>query len=135
MLKIIVILYLGILSIYDLRTKSVPTVLLGLGALVIGGLGLWQHGVWAVLAGCVPGAALCVLSLLRPQSLGLGDGLTVWIAGGALGLADCFVWLLCGFGLAGLMGLWRLLFRKNKPQEQIPLIPFLFLAAAGEALL
>lgn len=135
MLKIIIIIFLGILSIYDLRAKSVPTALLGLGALVIGGLGLWEHGAWSVLAGCMPGAALLVIAILRPQSLGAGDGLTVMIAGGAMGLADCFVWLLYGFGLAGAAGIWKLLMKKKRPQEQMALLPFLFLAAAGEALL
>lgn len=135
MLKIIIILFLGILSLYDLRSKSVPSVLLWLGALVIGGFGLYQHGIGSVLAGCVPGSALLVISVVRPGSLGMGDGLTAMIVGGAMGLADCFVWLLYGFGLAGIVGIWRLLIRKDTLQEQMALMPFLFLAAIGEALL
>lgn len=134
-MQILIIVFLGVLSVYDLRTKSVPAALLWLGAVFLGGLGLWEHGVWAVLAGCVPGAALLVLSILRPRSLGMGDGLTVMIVGGAMGLADCFVWLLYGFGLAGLAGIWRLLIRKHRLQEQMALLPFLFLAAVWEVLL
>lgn len=135
MVKLVIVLFLGVLSVYDLRARSVPTVLLWLGAVLLGGLGLWEHGAWAVLAGCVPGMALFVLSLVRPQSLGTGDGVTVMIVGGAMGLADCFVWLLWGFGLAGIAGIWRILIRKNRLQEQMALMPFLFLAAAGEVLL
>lgn len=135
MLTLLSIIFLGVLSICDLRTRSVPLALLGLGALILGGLGLWEHGLWTVLAGCVPGAALLVIALLRPQSLGTGDGLTVMIAGGAMGLAEGVVWILCGFGLAGIAGIWRLLIKKDNPREQMPLLPFLFLAAVWRALL
>ncbi len=134
-LTAIVIIYLLILSVYDLREKCLPVRLLLAGAAVIVPISLFQNGAAAAAAGCLPGVLLLMISLALPQCLGAGDGLVVMTTGAAWGLGACCSWLLLGFVLAAAFGLWKIVIRKESGKEQIALLPFLLLAAIGECLL
>ncbi len=134
-LTVFVIVYLLIFSVYDLREKSLPVWLLLTGAAVIVSLSLIQNAAVSAAMGCIPGALLLVISLALPQSLGRGDGLVVMTAGAAWGFSICCRWLLLGFVLAAVFGLWKIVVRRESGKEQIALLPFLLLAAIGECLL
>ncbi len=135
MLTAAVMIFLLILSICDLREKSLPVWLLLAGAVVIGSFSLWENGLAETALGCIPGIALLFISLALPHCLGTGDGLVVMTVGAAWGLYACCRWLLLGFTLAAAVGLWKMLIRKRSGKEQIALLPFLLLAAIGECLI
>ncbi|MCD7806403.1 MAG: hypothetical protein LUH19_03570 [Lachnospiraceae bacterium] len=135
MLSMAVILFLGILSVYDIREKKLPLWLLLAGGTLLGGVSLLEKEPAAVLAGCVPGAVLLLTAAALPQSLGTGDGLITLAVGAAWGVTTCCRWLFLGFAFAAVVSLWKLLVRKEKGKEQIALVPFLFLAAIGECII
>ncbi|MCD8380583.1 MAG: prepilin peptidase [Lachnospiraceae bacterium] len=135
MLTAAVMIFLLILSVYDLREKALPVRILLIGAALIVPVSLWENEPAQVIAGCVPGVLLLAVSLALPHCLGAGDGLVVMTVGAAWGLFACLSWLFMGFLLAAVVSLWKMLVQKESGKEQIALLPFLFIAAIGEFLL
>ena len=127
----LLILVLLIASFTDLRDRVVPNGLtLGaalIGTVLAGSAGLPALGS-AVFAGVAVSAPLLVVSLARPEGIGMGDVKLVAVLGIFLGW-QAVPALLAGCLLAGLAGVLACLGSRKPPsQVTLPLVPFL---AAG----
>lgn len=133
MLKIILLLYLGILSIYDGKKCKVPLIWLILG-LIIATVTVvwdclshpikWQWIAMAALLGTLPGLFMLLVGYIT-RKVGYGDGLVLIAVGILVGYRICFL-LVC-FSLL-LMSVWcmiLLLRKKGNRNTRIPYLPFL----------
>ena len=122
------LIYFGILSVWDVRHREVPVYLLLAGLLAGLICGICGGGGWLVFMGVIPGLLLIFMGFLTKDKVGYGDGIMVIILGLVLGWPDSFVvYMLAQFGV--LLFAVGLMVVKRAPRDaQIPFAPFL---AAG----
>ncbi len=76
----------------------------------------------------LPGLFLLVLAWLTKESIGYGDGISVILLGGMVGLRNC-IWVLCiSLLLLSLAGLVLLVIKRVDRKTKIPYLPFLLAA-------
>ena len=76
---------------------------------------------------------LLIFSVLMPKGIGIGDGILAIIYGIVYGWMRTCVWLIAGFLMAAVFGVFCYLFQRAKSML-IPLVPFLMLAHVGMCL-
>ena len=122
------LLFLGILALYDIRWKTIPTiwiVVFGIAAVVYFAAG---NGVDKAMICVLPGMALLFLAFLTGEQIGFGDGMVALVIGFFLGGGLCTIMVSIGIMMTGIFSLYRLM-RGNK--EPVPLIPFFLAAMEG----
>ena len=119
---------LAAVAVYDVRDRRVPNRLVLPASVACGALTLATGAHVALLAGIVVVIALAVISLARPDALGMGDAkLALLIVLGLDGRA--LVAIAVGLAIAALAGLALVAGRGRKAwRGSLPLAPFL---AAG----
>lgn len=120
-----------VVSVTDLRQRVIPNRVLLLAAAAAVALSLF-HGPMTLpedlLAAAVVSAPLVVVSLLRPDGMGMGDAKLVAVIGLFMGW-QALPALLIGLALAGMTGVLIALGKRLPPSRTaLPLAPFL---AAG----
>lgn len=117
-------------TIEDCRRKRI---LLG-PVLLFGILGLILHlyyrniSIWNLLAGCLIGVILLLISKVTSGKIGIGDGLILIVTGVYLGFEDNTILFMHGLLFCGIWSLILLVTRKKKGTDEVPFIPFLLLA-------
>ncbi len=119
-----------ILSVEDIRTRRIPTVIL-YPFLVCGIL-------WGILRGdpvqfvlsAVPGAVSLVIARVSGEKIGYGDGLVMLSLGGLIGCKGTVFAIMSGIMLSGLFSLGLIIFcrigkKKISKDSRIPFLPFL----------
>lgn len=128
----ILLLYLLILSVYDIRSRRVPVLLL-----IIGCVGVLMNFVCELIAGqqtllqpilgMIPGILFLVIAWLSGKA-GYADGIIlIWI-GILCGYRDSLLVFGAGLMMASTISIILLMLQKVNRQTRIPFIPFL---AAG----
>ena len=129
---VILLLYLLLLSIYDIRGLRVPALLLTIGCIGIGINAVWelctgQQTLLQSMLGVIPGILFLVIAWVSGKA-GYADGIIlIWI-GIMCGYRDSFLVLAASLMLASTISIILLMLRKVNRQSRIPYIPFL---AAG----
>lgn len=125
MIYICLIIYFGLLSVWDVRRKEIPTKFLLVGLLAGLVYGIYREDGWILLMGVIPGVLLILMSFLTKEKVGYGDGVMVIILGLVLGWPDSFlVYMLAQFGVL-LFAIGLLAAKKISRDAQIPFAPFL----------
>lgn len=127
--RILVIVWLLWLGVYDIRYKKVPVWLVAIGFLgVITGLGYsWWSGsqrIREIVFGMFPGFVLLGIAMATKQA-GWIDGVIVMLLGAAIGWRECFMAVMLGLLLLSVFGLGLLLFKRVSGKTKIPFVPFL----------
>lgn len=125
--------YLGVLSIFDIRFKKVPVLLMAAGGLAaLGYLGITCYENGAVLqsaAAELAGAWLPGLFMLAAAWLtgkvGYGDGCILLITGCFLGSRKMAAVFAVSLLLAALLAAVLLLLRRRGRNDKLPYLPFL----------
>lgn len=119
--------FLGVLSVSDIRTKTIPgwippvyCLAVGILHLVLSDLPLWQ-----LTAGLIPGGILLLLSWVFSSSVGAGDALAVLACGCALGLELEFAALTAALVICAIFGTVLLVRKKVRRSDTLPFLPFL----------
>lgn len=122
--------YLAVLSFQDIKQKKVSLWLLLAG--VIGGVcyAIVQQRGFRVLGDILPGTLMCMMILLAPKALGIGDGIVGVIYGLFYGWRSTCVCLMLAFGLTVIVGVTLCIGRSGR-RIQIPFIPFLMAVHVG----
>ncbi len=120
-------IFLCILSISDLRTRTIPGWSAVMFCAVMGVLHLVRADlpILEILAGMVPGLVLLLLSKLFSASLGMGDGLVVLACGCALGPEREFAALTAALVFCGIFSIILLILKRAKRTDCLPFLPFL----------
>lgn len=121
--------WLVALSAMDVRKKSVPLWLLGVGAagtaavLLTGKLGGSMDG-WQLCRSMFPGAVFLAAAAATGKA-GCGDGIVLLMLGLVSGSEVCLFALMAGLFLTALFSGTMLALRKVKRSTRIPFLPFL----------
>ena len=128
------ILILAFCCYFDIKNKSIPSILLIVGVVVTimdmflqGVLGNFQEILYDRIMGAVPGAMLLVLYLITNKKVGMGDGILLMTLGLLLGFEHILVIFCIGLFLQSLLASFLLVFKKANKHTQIPFVPFLML--------
>ena len=119
---------LGVHSIEDVRDKKITVTL----TLFSGIVGVFLHlifpgqSIFEMLTGMLAGAGVLLLGRLTGGKIGAGDGIVFMLTGLYLGAARNILLMCISFALAGLWGMFLLIFRRAKKDCRIPFVPFLF---------
>lgn len=128
--KVICTCYLGVLSLADIRNRTLPCWLLGVGmilALMYRGI---ERGDPAVLwiAGAVMGAGFFIISKITREALGYGDSVLIGILGIYLGIRELTGLLLTAFLLTAIYAAFSLMKKRFRRKTAFPFVPFLEVA-------
>ena len=119
--------FLCLLSVYDIRTKTIPCRAAPVFGAAVGILHLLLKDLplSRLAAGLLPGAVLLFVSLAFRSMLGGGDGLVVMACGAALGPERTFAALTTAFVLCAIFSIILLLLKKVRRSDTLPFLPFL----------
>ena len=129
MAKILVLLWLAGLSIFDIRHKSVPVWMVIMGAAGIIGWGICGYAAGrnndiGCLLGMVPGAVLLLLAI-STRKVGWVDGVILLFLGSILGIQGSILTALFSLILISTLSILLLVLHKADKNTRIPYIPFL----------
>lgn len=125
--------YLGILSIFDIRFKRVPAVLVSLGGLAALGYlvmtccengTIMQAAVMEIAGECLPGLLMLAAAWLTGK-VGYGDGCILMITGCILGSRKMAAVFAVSLFLTDLLAAALLLLHKKGKNDKLPYLPFL----------
>ncbi len=122
--------FLGLAAYFDCRFRRIPWSVLGMGTIfmIISNILQWKEFKVGILSAALPGLFLLVLAWLTKESIGYGDGISVILLGGMVGLRNC-IWVLCiSLLLLSLAGLVLLVIKRVDRKTKIPYLPFLLAA-------
>ncbi len=128
-MKIVTFLYLILLSISDLKTKTVSKRILFPGVMVLCGMGTVRmftcgESVWEWIACLTPGLVFVILSFLG-ASVGRADGYFLIGLGLGFGSEICLKTMGLGLLFSALFGIFALCKGWNGRRYKIPFFPFL----------
>lgn len=86
---------------------------------------------WKTLVlGIVPGVLLCILAVILPESIGMGDGIVSISYGLLYGWKRTCIWLMVSFLLLAVFG--SISYLKNRKKDmQVAFVPFLLIVHVG----
>lgn len=122
--------FLGLAAYFDCRFRRIPWSVLGMGTIfmIICNILQWKEFKVGILSAALPGLFLLVLAWLTKESIGYGDGISVILLGGMVGLRNC-IWVLCiSLLFLSLAGLVLLVIKRVDRKTKIPYLPFLLAA-------
>lgn len=122
---------LGVTSIFDLRYKRIPLLLIISGT-VLGVVAIITRGAESseLVYALMPGILLLITAFLTREKIGYGDGMLLLGLGLLEGVIGCLGDLLIGLLLASVFGLILFVFGKRGREITLPFVPFLLAAHA-----
>ncbi len=123
-------LYLGILSLIDIRTRKIPQWLLILGMLmaVITKSICKNISIILIISGVAIGLLFCMISKTTGEKLGVGDSYVITLIGAFTGMWNLLQILCYAFLFSACYSAAILIIKKFNRKIQIPFIPFLMAA-------
>jgi Flp pilus assembly protein protease CpaA len=125
--------FLAVLGIEDFKKKTIPVWMLLIGGISALIYCIKNLSIEVVLAGCIPGMLMILISKLLPKSLGIGDGVLVILYGMVYGWEKTCVWLMNSFLLVSVIGLIMGCIYKTHKLE-LPFVPFMTFVHLGMCL-
>lgn len=136
MKEVILGVWLGILSIFDLKYKEIPLSFSLLGGLVgIGFCVMEQRELLGLIVSCLPGFLVLLFAWISKEVMGYGDGIILIVMGMYLPISRLLAMGLQAFAIAGIVALMLLVLFRKKGNDRLPFIPFLGLAYGWECFL
>lgn len=122
-----VIIFLGSLSICDIRSKKLPIyvfVVAGIAGII---LAIINKDIFTVkfIINLLPGIAAMIICKITKEAIGYGDGLAILILGLFIPLSEMLSSFLIGISICGIVALVMVLFFHKKKNAEIAFIPFL----------
>ena len=120
-------LFLCLLSLSDLRTRTIPGYASPAFGVTVGILHLFLRDLTLpqFFMGLVPGAVLLFLSIAFSSSVGAGDGLAAMACGAAVGPERIYAALAAAFVLCAVCCVVLLLLKRVRRSDSLPFLPFL----------
>lgn len=127
-LNFVIIIGLGILSIIDIKSKALPTWLIGVFAIVcfifryIEGVSFFDF-----ILSLLPGIVLFILAICTKEKIGIGDAFVVGILG--IGYTVQNVVSILGISLffVAIWAIGLLIIKKANRKTELPFLPYLFI--------
>ena len=130
---VILILWLVILSIEDIKHKKVSylTIVFGGLLLFIFSIVLGELTITNRIGGISFGLIIMLISYVTRGQIGMGDGLIIAVIGLSFGLFMNLTLLTYGLFLSSITSILLLSFKKANKKSTIPFIPFILIACLG----
>lgn len=130
---VLTLLFLGIGSVYDVRSRELPGRFLFTFAVlaVLSNAVLRYQSLSEIFYGVLLGGSFLVLGWITKEAIGYGDGIGIMITGVLLGGSRTFIILAEAFFLSAFYGIGKLLLKKAAASDTMPFYPFLFTASLG----
>ncbi len=131
--SIIIIVFLIISTIFDLRNKNIPTMLILSSGAAILLLSLPDPNMnWmGSLCGALLGVLMLVLSKVLNGAIGAGDGFVILLVGFVMRLYGGCVVLFYSLFLAAIFSIVMLCLKKLTKKDSIPFVPFVLICYLG----
>lgn len=128
--EVIIFALLCICSVFDIRKKELPLMILITGFLAALGIETWHvckglETVSGIAESLLPGVFFLLLSFCTREKVGYGDGIMLIILGLFLGFFRCFLILCVGLIFLSGFALILMVFRKVGRNSRLPMVPFL----------
>lgn len=141
--EIVLIIFLGISSVIDYKTKKISIVIacLILGAGMVEEVSRYcQQGnemqtFWRILLCILPGIVMLILSFCNRGNPGAGDGLMVLSTGVYVGAEGICLMLALAMLSLSVAALFSLVILKKNGKSEVAFIPFLFLGNIGRLII
>lgn len=136
-LQVVELLFLGVGSYFDVKSRELPLLFLG----GFGLLGIFFNVIWKyqklemILGGVFLGGLFLLIGKVSKEAVGYGDGLCFMVLGVFEGWKSMITILCISFLLSAVYGVWKLVWREAKVNDTMPFLPFLLLARIGELIL
>ena len=131
--SILLILWLGICSLQDIKKKSISIyyIIGGFILLFIVSISLEQVSIVSRIAGGGIGLLLLALNPLTKGQIGIGDGIIIGVIGICFGFTSNVSILLVALFFSAFISIILLVFKKVNRKQTIPFVPFLLLGYLG----
>ncbi|MBD5521509.1 MAG: prepilin peptidase [Lachnospiraceae bacterium] len=128
--KIVLIFFLGICAVFDIRKKEIPVILILIGIVFSSGINIWQiydKSITIADAGAalIVGVFMICVSFCTRERIGYGDGLILIVSGLMLGIYQCFLGLCISLVFSSVCALFLLMTHKVDKDSGLPFVPFL----------
>ncbi len=131
-----VALTLVVQSYWDLRYKKIPLLVTLLSGIIGMGLSVLDQREWIdVLYAVVPGLVCIGIGRITRQAIGYGDGFLLCAMGFHVSFEVILSVGMMAIILGGVVALAGLVFRKIRGKDELPFVPFLFVAWIGYILM
>ncbi len=124
---IVLALYLFVVSIIDIKYKSLSVFLVILGIIMMSILYIFSpYNIYSLLGGIAVGIIVILISFITKEAIGIGDGMILIIIGLGVGASTIYIFLYSLIVLSICATLFIIVRKKNYKLE-IPMIPFYFI--------
>ena len=128
--KVLILIFLALLSVFDIKTKQIPLWLILTFAVIFAGMcfvnGYVGHA--ALLLRLLPGIFLLAVAFATKQSMGYGDGVALLLVGLLLDIWTSTALLLLALLISAATSVIILLSKKGDRQTKLPFMPFMLAA-------
>ena len=123
-------LFLGTMSIFDIKTKRIPdlSLILGLVASILVRIAFKGQTFSSYIAAALVGIVFIFISYFTEEKIGYGDSFIILSIGILVGLKNLLFILFTSFVMASLYGMIVLVCNNFKKDLNMPFIPFIFAA-------
>lgn len=126
---VILFLWLGILSVLDLRRKRIPVWLLAVGGIILAIMSIDPcarevKGTAEVVLGLIPGALLLLMAVATRKA-GIADGIVLLLLSLPLDYRMCIVGFVFSLLIMSFVSLCLLVLGEVKGNSKLPYLPFL----------
>ena len=129
--KWIVLIFLFVGALWDIKKKAVPKVFLLIWGIVSVIYFVFEiingQNMLGLLLGVIPGIITLVLSIVTKEKIGLGDGLILICVGCLQAIKDVLCMIFFSFIFLTVVLIFLLAIRRIGRSSRIPFVPFLFL--------
>lgn len=130
LMEVIIFVLLCICSVFDIRKKEIPLIILSAGFFAALGIDIWHiwkesASVAEMAASVLPGVFFLLIGFCTGEKIGYGDGLLLIVMGLFLGFGRCFLVVCISLVFSSAFALVLLVFCKAGRNSRLPLVPFL----------
>lgn len=123
-------LYLGTLSVMDIRSKRIYNCMfiVGIVPVLIACITNESFDPFGRFLGVLSGTVILILAVLTKEKIGKGDAVIFMLTGAAVGIAENLAVIGTAFLLAGLLSAVLLPFKALRLKQHIAFVPFILAA-------
>ena len=123
-------LFLGTMSLYDLKTRRLPglSIILGLVSVVLIRIAFKGQPATSYLAAMVVGILFIAVSYITKEKIGYGDSLIILFIGILLGFENLLFIVFTALVMSAVTGVAMIMIKGFKRNLSLPFVPFMFAA-------
>ncbi len=130
----IIILFLCIAAIFDVKKRGIPTIYLMLWGIVevvyLGFIFIWEKNLsfgMDGVVGLIPGVVCILISYISKEQIGYGDGCVMLLIGILAGYRIVFISFVLALFLLSIVATVLLVIKKATRKTRVPFVPYLFI--------